>query len=158
MGVSAGKDTRGQTLIGHGGAIEGFGAYAGWYPDAELAVVVLINSQGPVNSQALAAELAAAILPGQRQATQPFTADASPLVGRYVGPSRGREMTVEITLSSEGLVATIKGGASGPLPWVGGWTFRPGSNILTFTREGESGPATQLRFDQGSGYYKLKRQ
>jgi CubicO group peptidase (beta-lactamase class C family) len=159
MGVSAGKDTRGQTLIGHGGAIEGFGAYAGWYPDAQLAVVVLINSQGPVNSQALAAALAAAILPTQpRQATQPFTGDASPLVGRYAGPSRGREMTVEITQSAQGLAASINGGASQPVPWVEGWTFQPGSTILTFTREGNSGPATLLRFDQGGGYYKLKRQ
>lgn len=159
MGVAVGEDQRGHTLIGHGGAIEGFGAYAGWYPDAELAVVVLINSQGPVNPSALAAELAAAILPAQpRQATQPFAGDASPLVGRYAGPSRGREMVVEITHSAEGLAASINGGASQPLPWVEGWTFRPGGTILTFTRDGTSGPATLLRFDQGGGYYMLRRQ
>ncbi|MFN2316051.1 MAG: serine hydrolase domain-containing protein [Gemmatimonadales bacterium] len=158
MGVAVGQDLRGQTLIGHGGAIEGFVAYAGWYPDAELAVVVLINSQGPVSPQAIAAELAAEILPGQRQTARPFTGDAAPLVGRYIGPSRGREMVVEITQSAEGLTASINGGASQPLPWVKGWAFRPGSSILTFTREDNSGPATLLRFDQGGGYYMLRRQ
>lgn len=158
MGVAVGRDLRGQALIGHGGAIEGFGAYAGWYPEAELAVVVLVNSQGPANPSVLAAELAAAVLPGQpRQPAQPFTGDASPLVGRYAGPSRGREMVVEISQGAGGLAASVNGGPSQPLPWVEGWTFQPGSTILTFTREGNGGPATLLRFDQGGGYYMLRR-
>ena len=59
MGLALTTDVRGARLIGHGGAIQGFGAQASWYPDEQLAVVVLINSNGPISPTALASELAA---------------------------------------------------------------------------------------------------
>jgi CubicO group peptidase (beta-lactamase class C family) len=157
MGVAVGDDIRGLRVIGHGGAIEGYTAYAGWYPQADLSVVVLMNSQGPVSPSALASELAGAVLPWQRPTTQAFTGDVSPLVGRYAGPSRGQEMQVEVTAAEGGIAIVAGGQPSPPLAWVEGWTFRTGNTFLTFTREGDSGPATLLRFDQGGGYYMLKR-
>jgi hypothetical protein len=36
-------------MIGHGGAIEGFVAQANWYQDERVAVVVLMNSTGPMS-------------------------------------------------------------------------------------------------------------
>jgi hypothetical protein len=39
------------------------------------------------------------------------------------------------------------------------WTFRQGNAFLTFRRTGNSGPATELRFNGGAAaYYILKRQ
>lgn len=83
---------------------------------------------------------------------------AAPLIGRYSGPSRGREMTVEITRPAQGLAMSVNGAPARPLPWVDGWTFRQGSTFLTFKRAGTSGPATELRNDGGGGLYILKRQ
>src|SRR5688572_9787726 len=43
MGIANWKDIRGSHIIGHGGGIGGFTSEAAWYPDAQLAVVVLMN-------------------------------------------------------------------------------------------------------------------
>jgi CubicO group peptidase (beta-lactamase class C family) len=161
MALAVGPDVRGAARIGHGGAIAGFNAYAGWYPDAQLAVVVLMNSVGGVSPEALAGELAGAIIPPVRSAVRPFEGDATPLLGRYTGPARGRPMTVEITRNEQGaLLASVNGAAAQTLPWMEGWTFgRHGSNILTFERPGSAtGSATLLRFDAGGGYYMLVRE
>jgi hypothetical protein len=74
---------RGTRLIGHGGAISGFTSDASWYPDETLAVVVLMNSTGPVSPSALASELAGEIIPPIRRTARPFTGDAPPLAGTY---------------------------------------------------------------------------
>ena len=159
MGLSIGPDVRGALQIGHGGAITGHTAFAGWYPDAQLAVVVLMNSNGPVSPGALASELAGEIIPPVRPTPRPYRGDASPLLGRYTGPSRGRPMTVEITQNEQGvLMASVNGAAAQPQPWLDGWIFgRNGAAILTFERAGTTGPAALLRWDAGGGYYMLKR-
>jgi CubicO group peptidase (beta-lactamase class C family) len=163
MALDVAQDAGGARLIGHGGGIAGFTAQANWYPDAQLAVVVLINSNGPMSANALASELARAAIPPAHAAALPevqfFTGDASDLVGRYAGPSRGRELVVEVSRNDEGvLVASINGSPPQPLPWIEGWQFgRTGSNLITFERSGTTGPATVLRWDAGGGYYILRR-
>ncbi|HEX8693612.1 MAG TPA: serine hydrolase domain-containing protein [Longimicrobium sp.] len=157
MGLQVGTDFRGLRHIGHGGAITGFSAHAAWYPDAEMAVVVLMNSSSNLDPGALAGELAAEVLPGTRPEPAWFTGDASPLVGRYRGPSRGRDMVVEVTQTPQGIAFSVNGSPARPLPWIEGWTFRRGEAILTFRRGGDGGPATELRYDAGGGYYILRR-
>jgi CubicO group peptidase (beta-lactamase class C family) len=158
MGIAVGKDARGLRFIGHGGAIGGFVAEATWYPDAQAAIVVLINSNGNLDPTAVAGELAAELLPWTRPVVAQFTGDAAPLVGRYKGPSRGREMTVEVTTTPQGVAFSVNGAPARPFPWVEGLTFRQGNTFLTFRQTGNSGPASELRFDAGGGYYILKRQ
>jgi CubicO group peptidase (beta-lactamase class C family) len=159
MGIGVGKDVRGLNYIGHGGSIAGFGAEAGWYPDAQMAVVVLFNSTGNMDPGAVAGELAAEVLPWTRPTITPFTGDAAPLVGKYQGPSRGRDMVVEVTQTPQGLAFSANGAPARVLPWVEGLTFRQGSALLTFRRaNGSSGPVTELRYSAGGGYYILKRQ
>jgi CubicO group peptidase (beta-lactamase class C family) len=159
MGIAVGKDIRGLNFIGHGGSIAGFVSEATWYPDAQAAIVVLMNSSGTIDPGAVAGELAAELLPWNPPTPKPFAGDATPLVGRYKGPSRGREMVVEVTQTPQGLMVSANGSPARPLPLVDGWTFRQGNSFLTFRRTGDSGPATELRFDGGPGsYYILKRQ
>lgn len=158
MGIGVGKDIRGLNFIGHGGSIAGFTAEATWYPDAQMAVVVLMNSNGNLDPGAVASELASAVLPWTRPTPATFTGDPAPLVGRYQGPSRGRDMVVEVTQTAQGLAFSANGSPARQLPWIEGLTFRQGNAILTFRRaNGNSGPVTELRFDAGSGYYVLKR-
>jgi len=156
MGLFVGEDSRGLRQIGHDGGGFGFGAVANWYPDAQLAVVVLTNSE-PTNIRVVSDDLAAAVLPVP-PAASPFTGDASLLVGTYKGPGRGREMVVEVTQTPQGIAFTIDGAATGPLPWVEDWTFRQNQALLTFRRSANSGPATELRYDRGGGHFILKRQ
>ena len=159
MGLSVGRDVRGAMVIGHGGAITGFTAYAGWYPDAQIAVVVLLNSGGGISPEAIASELVGAIIPPVRPVLRPYGGtDAATLLGRYAGPSRGREMVVEITQNAQGVImASTNGAPPQPMPWIDGLTFgRNGAAILTFERTGTA-PASVLRYDAGGGYYILKR-
>jgi CubicO group peptidase (beta-lactamase class C family) len=86
------------------------------------------------------------------------TGDASLLAGTYKGPGRGREMVIEVTQTPQGIAFTIDRAAAVPLPWVEGLTFRQNQALLTFRRSASVGPATELRFDRGGGYFILKRQ
>jgi CubicO group peptidase (beta-lactamase class C family) len=159
MGIAVAKDSRGLNFIGHGGGIAGFTSEATWYPDAKAAVVVLMNSNGNIDPGAVGGELAAELLPTTRPALKQFTGDATPLVGTYKGPSRGREMTLEVTQGAQGIETSVNGSPKRALPWVDGLTFRQGNSFLTFRQTGNSGPATELRFDGGPGsYFILKRQ
>lgn len=159
MGLGVGRDSRGLSFIGHGGSISGFTAEAGWYPDAQAAIVVLMNSNGNIDPGAVAGELAAELLPWTRPEMKAFTGDATPFVGRYKGPGRGREMIIEITHGPQGLMASANGSPARPLSVMEEWTFRQGNSFLTFRRTGHAGPATELRFNGGPGtYYILKRQ
>lgn len=158
MGLSIGTDVRGARHIGHGGAISGYTSDASWYPDAQLAVVVLMNSTGPVSPSALASELAGEIIPPKRPTFKPFSGDLGPLLGRYAGPSRGREMTVEVTQSAQGIAISVNGAAARPAAWVDGWSFRAGNVNLVFDRRDTTGRATVLRYDTGGGHYVLGRQ
>ena len=157
MGLGVGTDIRGFRYIGHGGGISGFVSETTWYPDAQLAVVVLINSNGNVNPSAVAGELAAEVMPWTPPTPKAFTGDATPLLGRYSGPARGQTMTVEITQAPQG-VAIVVNGQTRPLSWIEGWSFRQGNTLVTLKRSGTSGNATELRFDTGGGHYVLKRQ
>ena len=158
MGIGVGKDIRGLNFIGHGGAIGGFTAEATWYPDAQAAIIVLMNSNSNLDPGAVAGELAAELLPWKQPVVKPFSGDATPLLGTYKGPSRGRDMVLEVTASPQGPLFSVNGSPPRTLPWVDGLTFRQGSAVLTFRQNGNSGPATDIRFQSGAAYYILKRQ
>jgi hypothetical protein len=160
MGIGVGGDARGIRRIGHGGAITGYVSEASWYPEAQMAVVVLMNSSGPINPTAIASELAGEILPWTRPTMKAYAGDAAPLLGTYKGPSRGREAVVVVTAAPQGLAVSLNGSPARPLSWEGGLRFRAGANdYFTFERAGAAdGSATTLKFDAGGGLYVLKRQ
>jgi hypothetical protein len=160
MGLAVGKDIRGLNFIGHGGGIAGFTSEAVWYPDARAAIVVLFNCNCAIDPGAVAGELAAELLPWTRPGPpKAFAGDAAPFAGTYKGPSRGREMSMVITVTPQGLMASPNGAPARPLSWEDGTTFRQGNSFFTFRRSGNDGPVTELRFNGGpSAYYILKRQ
>lgn len=158
MGLQVAADTRGLEFIGHSGEIPGYGGRANWYPEADMAVVVLINNSGDVSATAMAQDLAAEVLPVARPVRRPFGGDATPLVGTYQGPARGGDMIVTVTRNPPEVAVSVEGGPARRLSWVDGLTFRQSSALLTFHRgRGTSAPATELRLDTGSGYYILER-
>ena len=122
----------------------------------QLAVVILTNSE-PDNTTAIAEALSAAVLPAGRAAAT-FTGDASSLIGTYSGRRGSSEMVIAVTATPQGLAASIDGAAAIQLTWIEGWTFRTREPRLTFRRDGNSGPASELRFDTGGDHLILKRQ
>jgi hypothetical protein len=150
LGIAVQKDEHGLPYIGHGGSVTGFDADTRWYPDAQLAVVVLMNNGGDAGG--VGEKLAAALLPWQRPTVAAFTGDVAPLLGTYKGPGRGRDMVIQVTQAPQGGIAvSINGGTSRPVPWVEGTTFSAGGNLLIF-RGGD------LHLSGGSAYTILKRE
>jgi CubicO group peptidase (beta-lactamase class C family) len=156
MGTAVAEDSRGLKFMGHSGGGFGYSSETRWFPEAQLAIVVLTNSE-PDEITVVTGNLAAAVLPVPKPAG-PFTGDASSLVGTYKGLGPGGDMSVEVTRTPEGLAFSIRGAAAGPLPWVAGWTFRRNDALLVFRRSGKTGPATELRFDTAGDHLILKRQ
>ncbi len=159
LGTQLNTDARGRRYVGISGRTEGFAAEVGWYPDAQLAVVVLVNSSCCLNPSAVGNQLMTELLPGTEPVVARFAGDAAPLLGRYKGPTRGGEMTVEVTQTPEGVAFAVNGSRPRVADWVEGWTFRVGSGtILSFRRSGQRGPATQLRYASPGAHLVLERQ
>jgi CubicO group peptidase (beta-lactamase class C family) len=154
MGISVGKNYGGQLVIGHGGTIDGFKSEASWYPDAQMAVVVLVNSSSNLD---VATELGAVMLPWKQPVFTKFAGDPEALVGRYQGPSRGRDMILDVTRTPQGLAFSVNGSPPRQLPHVGGLTWQGGTAFITFRRHSDGGKATEVRFDAGNGHYVLTR-
>lgn len=151
LGIAVGKDSRGLTYIGQGGSVTGFNAEARWYPDAQLAVVVLMNSNADAGD--VAGQLAAELLPWQRPTFAAFPGDAAPLVGMYKGPGRGRDFVLQVTQAPQGIAVSINGRSPNPAQWVEGMTFRIMDDAFATFRGGD------LHLSGGSSVYSvLKRQ
>lgn len=159
MGLQVGPDPSGLMYLGHGGRAPGFWVEVGWYPDAQLAVVVMINNVGPLDPQEVVTNLANEVLGWTPPPPQRFTGDPAPLVGRYVGQGRGEDMIVEVAQTPRGPTFAIDGAPPRPIPWIEGLTFGRGLPRLIFRRaNGNSGPVTELRFSMPGAHFVLKKQ
>lgn len=105
------SDHRGATFVGHGGGDRGIDNYFAWYPQQQLAIVVLCNTDN-IGTRQLTERIADFYLPAPP--TEQKTASAAP-----ASPA--------VTLSSEQLE-----GKAGLYREVGGDTF-----VRTFVRDGE---------------------
>ncbi len=158
-GLQIGPDPSGLMYIGHGGRGPGFWVEVGWYPQAQMAVVVMINNVGPLDPQEVSTNLANEVLGWMPPPRLVFTGDPAPLVGRYVGQGRGQDMIVEVAQTPEGLHFSIDGRPPRAIPWTEGLTFGRGLPRFIFRRaNGDSGPVTELRFSMPGAHMILKKQ
>jgi hypothetical protein len=163
LGIKVGENYRGLKFIGHGGTAPGFRADAAWYPEAQMAVVVLVNTS-PTNLSpgSVGGALAERVLPLPRPTFTYYTGDASELVGRYRHITGGNRNlgTIEVTQTPAGLAFSINGSRPESLPWAGGLKFYAQENVtLTFRRaNGDRGPVTELRRDDMGNHYILEKQ
>lgn len=151
LGVDVREDAHGIPFIGHSGELPGYAARANWYPDARMAVVVLMNNSLDSSPTALVDALAGRILPETPPAVGPFAGDAGALVGTYSAATPAGPGTIQVSSGPEGLMVSVGGAAAQPLSWVEGLTFRQGGVLVTFRGAGGgNGPATELRYDTGT--------
>ena len=163
MGIKVGENYRGLKIIGHGGTAPGFRADAMWYPDAKMAVVVLMNtSPTSLSPGGVGTALAENILPLPRPTFTFYTGDATELVGKYTLFMGGNQPlgTIDVTSAPNGLSFSINGGRVQPLPWAGGLTFFAQDQVtLSFHRaNGDRGPVTELWRDDMGNLGRLKKQ
>jgi hypothetical protein len=125
-----------------------------------MAMVVLMNSNGQQNPGEVITSLAREVTGVRPPAPKTFTGDKAAYVGKYTGPSRGRDRTVTVTEAPDGLSFAGDGPPQPRVsPWLEGDTFKQGTRIMSFRRaNGNSGPVTELRVIGGAGYYILKKQ
>ena len=156
MGTVVAEDSHGLRYLGHNGGGFGFSSEARWYPDAQLAIVILTNSEPDAITVATEG-IAAAVLPPPRAVGQ-FRGDPTPLVGKYKGLANGGDMVVVVTQAPQvgGVTFSINGQPAETLPWVEGWTFRKRDVLLSFRPGATAGPAAELRFDTGGDHFILK--
>jgi CubicO group peptidase (beta-lactamase class C family) len=162
LGIKVGTDVHGLRHIGHGGTAPGFRADATWYPDARMAVVVLMNtSPAPVSPGEVGGELASAVLLEGQPEFRYYTGDPTELVGTYRHVRGGnRAITIEVTATPAGLAFAPAGRRPERLPWAGGLTFyAQETTTLTFHRaNGDTGPVTELRRDDEGNLMILRKQ
>jgi len=159
MGLQVGPDPSGLMYIGHGGRAPGFWVEAGWYPETRMAVVVMINTVGPLDPQEVVTNLANEVLGWTPPPRLRFTGDPAPLVGRYVGPGRGEEMIVEVTATAQGPAFSVNGAPPRVIPWIEDLTFGRGPPRLIFRRaHGDRGPVTELRYSMPGAHFILAKQ
>jgi hypothetical protein len=157
LGTSVAEDRHGLKYIGHNGGGFGFSSEVRWYPGAQLAVVVLTNSE-PDEITMTAEDLAAAVIPVP-PSSGPFVGDVSALAGTYKGAGPGGDRTMQVTQTAEGPGISVPGTPANPLVWVQNWTFRGrGGTLLTFRRTAHGGPATELEVDTAGDHFILRRQ
>lgn len=160
MGIKVGENFRGIRYIGHGGTAPGFRADVTWYPDAKLAVVVLMNtSPSPLVpagvSHALALEVMAWPRPGPLQF---FTGDPAPFVGKYVMVAGGNQenQTIDVSTSPTGLAFSPNGTSPRTLPWMGGLAFYANEvTALTFRR---TAAGMELHRDDAGNHVVFRKQ
>ncbi|MDH4065802.1 MAG: hypothetical protein OEW19_15495 [Acidobacteriota bacterium] len=77
-----------------------------YYPDDDLAIVVLLNTAGPVAPRDLACQIADAVLGPAPDRSRPFTGDPAVYAGECEGHGRGRDSKVRIMVDGGALVFT----------------------------------------------------
>jgi len=136
----------GRKVISHGGGISGFVSDTRYYPEHDLYIVVLINTGADAGG--MARNIARFVLGPGQEPGQPFTSDASALVGTYRGAGRGFPLEIAVAVENGQLVyrqvGPGGGGQSRPLLHLDGDTFAgQGTSRFTFVREG--GRATKVK-------------
>ncbi len=155
MGLTV-ADQGGHRLIAHGGGINGFTSDGRYYPDDDLIIVVLQNSTGAPGPGALGQALAQTVLGDFEDAEAgSFTGDLGELTGSYVGPARGTQLSVIVSMNNGKLELEMDQVSKFEPDYRGDLTWTRGSQEFTFIRQGER--IVELRFDSVSGHYVLRR-
>lgn len=89
-------EVHGETMLEHGGGINGFLSENRYFPKSDVHVVVLFNTAGPHGPGPIADQLAEKVLRKTQIMESDYPEDLTALTGTYGGRARGRDVTVEV--------------------------------------------------------------
>jgi CubicO group peptidase (beta-lactamase class C family) len=145
----------GNQSIGHGGGINGFLSETRYFPETDLYIICLVNTTGPKGAGFFADELTWNILDKQEYKSQELDIDLNSIEGKYSGQARGRVLSLEVSALSNSIVLTseVEGEVDKDTlrTYLGKNTWVDGNNTFIFTDD-------ELKIDQVSGYYRLRKQ
>ena len=154
MGVTN-MNNFGNHVIGHGGGINGFLSYSGYFTDADMFIICLVNTTGPKGAYFFADNLIWKNIEKKEATGVPLDFDLKILEGKYSGAVRGRTLNVEIK-ALQGAVSITSAGRDGNeivdtlKTYIGDYTWME-DNTIVIIKNGE------YRRDMVNGYYILKR-
>lgn len=128
----------GHRAIEHAGGINGYLSSTIWLPDEKMAVVVLVNTAGPVSPDAIAVSIVEIVLGRKPEAAAvALTSDVAEYTGTYEGPGRGARLTLTFVSDSGHLATRMPGSQNASrFRYVGKDTFVRGREVVTFMRDG----------------------
>lgn len=147
-GITVTED-HGQTMIEHGGGINGFLTENRYYPKEDLSIVVLINSTGPVAPGMIANHVADQILGSYVPAIKTYVGDLNKYIGTYEGRGRGEDIKVIVSKKDSNLVIQQEDKVT-PLVFNHDDTWSLNSQQYIFKGD-------QLHIDQTYGFLILKK-
>ena len=140
-----------ETMLEHGGGINGFLSENRYFPGSDVHVVVLFNTAGPHGPGPIADQLAEKVLGKTQIAESDFPGDFTELTGTYGGRARGRDVTVDVFSKDKSLYYVFNNDTS-RLVWSdsGPWKVKDKPHHVYFT-------PTELQVDQVYAFYRFKK-
>jgi CubicO group peptidase (beta-lactamase class C family) len=151
---------RGHRAISHGGAIpSGYNSFGAWLPDDGLAIVVLSNTLGGVDTEAITARIVGVLLGDRRPAPITFAGSAEEYAGTYRSEATYFFNSFQIAAADTGgLTLSIEGGAPAPLAQFGEDRFATGNGYMFYTFLREGGVVTGIRVEHPVGVMRFRRE
>lgn len=151
---------RGHKAISHGGAIpSGYNSFGAWLPEDSLAIVVLSNTLGGVDTEAITARIVGVLLGDRRPAPTPFEGSAEEYAGTYRSEATYFFNTFRIAAADTGgLTLSIEGGAPAPLAQYGEDRFATGNGYMFYTFLREGGVVTGIRVEHPVGVMRFRKE
>ncbi|WP_420127107.1 serine hydrolase domain-containing protein [Longimicrobium sp.] len=151
---------RGHRAFSHGGAIpSGYNSFGAWLPDDSLAVVVLSNTLGGTDTEAIVARIVGALLGDRRPSPTPFAGPVEPYLGTYRSAATYFFTSFRIAAADTGgLTVSIDGGAPLPLAQYGEDRFATGNGYMFYTFLREGGVVTGVRVEHPVGVMRFRKE
>jgi CubicO group peptidase (beta-lactamase class C family) len=139
-------------LIGHGGGINGFLSDTRYFPDANLYIICLVNTTGPIGANYFAEQLTWKLLKKGQQVSQPLDEDISSLGGTYSGQARGSIIVVDVGLAKDAITVSFNGSREPDTLriYLGNHTWARGNNQIYIN-------GGKLSYDNVTGHFVLKK-
>jgi CubicO group peptidase (beta-lactamase class C family) len=146
----------GKKMLEHAGGINGFLSENRYFPDEKISVVVLINSTGPVGPELAAQFITDKLFGEPSQKFNQYKGDLSRFTGKYKGPGRGEELSIDVTNNDSLLLIHSSERDTVALSYLEGFVWADGNVTFQFAGTGDS--INELRIDNVYGYNILKKQ
>ena len=142
----------GNRLIGHGGGINGFVSDTRYFPEANLYVVCLVNTTGPIGANFFSDQLTWKLLRKEQPTALPLDTEVSSLNGTYTGQARGSILVVDVGSADQDITVRFNGASNADTlrTYLGNHTWARGNNLIQI-KDGK------LSYDVVIGHFVLKK-